>query len=549
MTGQAATLFDPGFERRTVGGLLRAQASRLGGRTWAIFEDASFTFAEADRLVDVYATSLVSVGVGPEDRVGVMLDNSPEFLLLALALGRLGAVFVPLNLALKGESLAHPIRRSGISTLAIEPGLAGRVLAHVDSLPDLHTLLVREPYDDGFDGEGAGALRVLPLGMLAGTADAGSLPPEPSTFDPWSVMFTSGTTGLAKGAVMTHQYWYLVPAELSGAVRDVRDDDVFYVSSPMFHAAAWLVQIFPSLISGLPVAIDGRFSTSGFWDRVRRFGATQLLTMGASHLWLWNQEPSDDDADNPARVWAPVPLPYELRAPFMVRFGIEHLWSTYGGTEFMSVTNTDVRRPWPAGGSGRARPSVELAVLDDFGRRTAPDEIGELCVRPLVPHAIFGGYLGMPETTLERFRDLWYHTGDLVRIDATGELFFVDRKDDYLRVRGENVASYEVEIAIERHEAVTEVAAYGIRVGDAALVVEDEVMVAVVVREGAVVDPGELLAFAGEQLPHFAVPRYVEFVSDLPRTATGRIQKHLLRARGMTPQTFDRVSAGVTVKR
>ncbi len=390
---------------------------------------------------------------------------------------------------------------------------------------------------------------MIPLGALALATDIGPLPAEPSTFEPWSVMFTSGTTGLAKGAVMTHQYWYTVPAELSGAARDVREDDVFYVSSPMFHAAAWLVQIFPSLISGLPVAIDARFSTSGFWDRVRRFGATQLLTMGASHLWLWNQPPADDDADNPARVWAPIPLPFELRAPFQKRFGIEHLWSTYGGTEFMSVTNTDVRRPWAAGGSGRARPSVELAVVDDFDRRLAPDEIGELCVRPLAPHAIFQGYLGMPETTLERFRNLWYHTGDLVRIDETGELFFVDRKDDYLRVRGENVASYEVEVAIERHQAVTEAAAYGVRAGDAALVLEDEVMVAVVLQDGAQVDPADLLAFVAEQLPHFAIPRYLEFVSDLPRTATGRIQKHVLRARGTTPETFDRVAAGVTLKR
>jgi carnitine-CoA ligase len=544
MTPVTAGVFDPGFERRTVGGLLRAQGARLGGRTWAIFEDSSLSFEQADQHVDVYATSLMTIGVKPGDRVGVMLDNSIEFLLLALALGRIGAVFVPLNLALKGESLTHPLRQSGISTLAIEPSLVERVAENRDRLPALHTLLVREPF-----AAPVGALRVVPLGALAVANDIGPLPAEPSTFEPWSVMFTSGTTGLAKGAVMTHQYWYSVPAELSGATRDVREDDVFYVSSPMFHAAAWLVQIFPSLMSGLPVAIDARFSTSGFWDRVRRFGATQLLTMGASHLWLWNQPPADDDADNPARVWAPIPLPFELRAPFQERFGIEHLWSTYGGTEFMSVTLTDVRRPWAAGGAGRARPSVELAVVDDFDRRLPPDEIGELCVRPLAPHAIFGGYLGLPEETLERFRNLWYHTGDLVRIDETGELFFVDRKDDYLRVRGENVASYEVEVAIERHEAVVEVAAYGVRAGDAALVLEDEVMVAVVLRDGAQVDPGDLLAFVAEQLPHFAVPRYLQFVSDLPRTATGRIQKHVLRARGTTPDTFDRVTAGVTLKR
>ena len=259
-------------------------------------------------------------------------------------------MFVPLNLALKGESLAHPIRQSGISTLAIEPSLVERVVENQDALPDLHTLLVREPVP----APARARCESSRSSALARATELESLPAEPSTFDPWSVMFTSGTTGLAKGAVMTHQYWYTVPAELSGAARDVRQDDVFYVSSPMFHAAAWLVQIFPSLISGLPVAIDARFSTSGFWDRVRRFGATQLLTMGASHLWLWNQAPADDDADNPARVWAPIPLPFELRAAFQKRFGIEHLWSTYGGTEFMSVTLTDVRRPWAAGGSGRA---------------------------------------------------------------------------------------------------------------------------------------------------------------------------------------------------
>jgi crotonobetaine/carnitine-CoA ligase len=348
---------------------------------------------------------------------------------------------------------------------------------------------------------------------------------------------------------MTHQYWYLVPAELCGSARDVRGDDVFYVSSPMFHAAAWLVQIFPSLILGLPVAIDARFSASGFWDRVRHFGATQLLTMGVSHLWLWNQEARASDADNPARVWAPVPLPSEMHAPFKERFGIEHLWSTYGGTEFMSVTATDVRTPGAPGSSGKARASVELAVLDDFGRPLPPGEVGELCVRPLAPHAIFQGYYGMPETTLERFRDLWYHTGDLVRIDEQGELFFVDRKDDYLRVRGENVSSFEIETAVVRHEAVAEVAAFGVRSKESALVAEDEIMVAVVLHDGALVDLAQLVSFAAEELPHFAVPRYYELVTDLPRTATGRVQKHLLRARGATPQTFDRVQANVHVTR
>jgi crotonobetaine/carnitine-CoA ligase len=309
------------------------------------------------------------------------------------------------------------------------------------------------------------------------------------------------------------------------------------------------VQIFPSLMLGLPCGIDDGFTASRFWDRVRHYGATQLLTMGATHIWLWNQDPADGDASHPGRVWAPVPLPSHLHEPFKERFGIEHLWSTYGGTEFMSAACTDVRRPLKPGASGRARQGVELAVMDDRGRRLPPGQVGELCVRPTVPHAIFQGYHGMPEETLRRFRDLWFHTGDLVRIDAEGELTFVDRKDDYLRVRGENVSSFEVESAFLAHPAVAEAAAYSIRSAESALVAEDEIMVSLVPTDGATMDLEDALRVAAANLPHFAVPRFLDVVEDLPRTATGRIQKHVLRDRGTTPSTFDRVRANVRIER
>jgi crotonobetaine/carnitine-CoA ligase len=271
--------------------------------------------------------------------------------------------------------------------------------------------------------------------------------------------------------------------------------------------------------------------------------------MAATHLWLLKQPPSPRDRETPARVWAPVPLPHELWEPVRERFGIEHIWTTYGGTEFMSVTNTDVRLPTKPGSSGRARPSVELAVLDDFGRRLQPGEVGELCVRPRVPHAIFQGYVGIPEETLTRFRDLWYHTGDLVRIDADGELFFVDRKDDYLRVGGENVSSFEVESAIAEHEAVREAAAFSRASDESAQVGEDEIHVCVVLQPDATVASEALARFAAERLPRFAVPRYLEIVDDLPRTATGRVQKHLLRARPLDAAVWDRRVAGLVLER
>jgi crotonobetaine/carnitine-CoA ligase len=537
------TLLDPGFEGRTMGTLLREQARRNPGATWLLHEDDRYTFAEVDALVDRHVAALRAIGVGPGTTVGLMLSNSPLFLALALAIGRLGAVFVPVNLANRREALRHVLAQAEVSVVAIEGDLLERLGEVAAGVPRLRAIAV-----DGVDRVAAvPALAGLERHDLRAFGEGPSGEPGPAsvagTLDAWCIMFTSGTTGVSKGAVMTHQYWCTVPAELCGPSRDVRPTDVFHVSSPMFHAAAWLVQIIPSLLLGLPVAIDAGFSTTQFWDRVRRHGATQLLTMGATHLWLWKEPPRPGDADNPARVWAPVPLPEALHEPFKARFGIEHLWSTYGGTEFMSVTNTDVRRRTPAGSSGRARPSVELAVLDDCGRPVAPGVVGELCVRPRQPHAIFQGYHGMPAETLARFTDLWYHSGDLVRMDADGEVYFVDRKDDFLRVRGENVSSFEVESAFGKHDAVAEAAAHSVRTAESAQVAEDEIKVCLVLHPDHRVSFEELTTFVAEHLTHFAVPRYLEVVDDLPRTATGRVQKHVLRARGMTAATWDRVEA------
>lgn len=539
---------DPGFEGRTLGGILRAQAQRHGARPWLLSGDERWSFAEADAAVDRCAAGLTAHGVRHGTAVAVMLENSARFVFLALALGRLGAVFVPVNLAFRRASLRHVLAQARAELVVVEEALVPRLAEVAEELAELRTVVV-----DGAASAVPEPLRrrePVELAALAATPAAPDAPASgASTLDPWSIMFTSGTTGPSKGAVMTHQYWHLVPSGLCGPGRAVRGDDVFYVSSPLFHAAAWLVQLLPALYLGLPAAIDEGFSASRFWERTRHYGATQLLTMGATHLWLLKQPPSPRDRDNPARVWAPVPLPHELWEPVKERFGIEHLWSTYGGTEFMSVTNTDVRRPVKPGSSGRARASVELAVLDDVGRALPTGAVGELCVRPRRPHALFQGYVGMPEETLRRFGDLWYHTGDLVRIDEDGELFFVDRKDDYLRVRGENVSSFEVESALGEHPAVLEAAAYSRRSEESAQVAEDEIHVCVVAQPQATVGAEELVRFAAERLPRFAVPRYVEFVDDLPRTATGRVRKHLLRARAGTPDVWDREAAGVVIER
>lgn len=521
---------DLAFADRTLGGLLRLQARRHPDATWLIFGDRRFSFGEADHEVDVYAAGLARLGVRHGDLVGVMLDNGPDFAFSALGLARLGAVMVPVNLALRGRSLHHVLSQSGLTTLVTQSTYWDRVIEVFEETLPLRLGIIDGPVES----------RPVPVTEMAEVRSGGpTVSPEVATTDLWCVMYTSGTTGPSKGAAMTHQYWYVAPHSVT-TDRAIRPDDVFYVCSPMFHAAAWLVQILPALLLGLPVGIDAGFTTSRFWDRLRHYGATQILTMAASHLWLWNEPERADDADNPARVWAPVPLPDDLHQPFMDRFGLEHLWFTYGGTEFMSVSRSRVGDRMKPGSSGRAREGVQLCIVDDDDQPLPAGTVGELLVRPTVPHSIFEGYHRMPGATVDAFRNLWYHSGDLARIDADGDVYFIDRKADYLRVRGENVSSFEVESALGEHPDVMEVAAFSVRTAEAEAVQEDEIKVSVVARAGRSVDPAELVAFAGRELPKYAVPRYVEVVTSLPRTETGRVQKHLLRAEGVTSATWDR---------
>jgi crotonobetaine/carnitine-CoA ligase len=310
----------------------------------------------------------------------------------------------------------------------------------------------------------------------------------------------------------------------------------------MFHAGAWLLNVYPSLLYGLPLGIDGRFSVRDYWARVRHYGATQLFTLGAMHMWLWEREQVPEETDNPARIWTAVPLANDLVAPFRDRFGLDGVFSAYGQTEVMPAAIADVRRSWKPGSVGVAQPNLELRVFDEHDREVEVGQVGELVCRPRTPDSIFRGYFNMPDASLDAFRNLWFHTGDLARIDSDGEVFFVDRKADYVRRRGENISSLEVEELIRIHEAVADVAVYGVPAEDS----EDELKASIVAVEGAKIDPLQLARFCAENLPYFAVPRYIEVLDNLPRTPTGRVQKYLLRDAGVTDATWDATAEGFT---
>jgi carnitine-CoA ligase len=242
-----------------------------------------------------------------------------------------------------------------------------------------------------------------------------------------------------------------------------------------------------------------------------------------------------------------VPMPDKLIGPFKERFGIEEIHQGMGQSEVMGLLS---RRPgvaYPENALGDPADGIEIKLFDEHDLEVPPGEAGEICVRPTAPFQIFNGYFNDAEATVSAWRNLWYHTGDLARRDASGTYTFVDRKKDFIRFKGRNISSFQVEAAFAAHPAVQQCAAHA--VVSEQLAAEAEMKVCAVLKPGASAKPEELCRFVNDTAPYFFVPRYVELMSELPQTPTGRVQKYRLRERGVTPETWDARKAGFEVRR
>jgi len=286
--------------------------------------------------------------------------------------------------------------------------------------------------------------------------------------------------------------------------------------------------------------LRGKFSATAYWDDVRRSGAIATGLVGPMTAVLWAQPEQPDDADNPLRsvVLGPMIEPMEA---FEQRFGVR-VCTSYGMTEVPSMIATGWDHgPWETCGTkSEGWPWPDLAVVDEHDQPVPDGTVGELVVRTRAPWALNAGYHGDPAATAEAWRNGWFHTGDAFRRDAEGRYYFVDRMKDSIRRRGENISSFEVESSVLEHPAVSECAAFAVPDGFGG----DEVMVAVVPGADRSLDRDELFAFLGDRMPAYTVPRYVDVVDEIPHNSTTlRVQKFVLRQRGVTPTTWDRLAA------
>ncbi|HYZ97275.1 MAG TPA: AMP-binding protein [Acidimicrobiales bacterium] len=476
---------------------------------------------------------LRDLGVGPGDRVATLVENSPDAALAWWGIVLAGAVAVPINTAYKGEYLRHQLADSGSKVLLVEPSLRERAEPVVGDVATLdHTVVVG---DDAWDDRVAAA-PVAP--------DPAVRPSDLATF-----LYTGGTTGPSKGCMLSHRYHEVLSRQIGICWRRTAAD-VMWTPLPLFHFNAIVTAVLGPLVYGGRAAIERRFSVSRFWPEINRTGATVTSTLGTMAYLLAHDGDRPEmprsgapDANTTLRLIGAAPLPVEVDAILKERFGVDTFSGAYGTTEASLVS-------WqPPGMANKPNAAgvvndeyFDVRVFDDDDHELPPGSEGEIVVRPKRPHTMFEGYWGRPEATVEASRNWWYHTGDIGRVDEDGYLFFVDRKADYLRRRGENISSFEVERILMSHGSLADVAVHAVP----SPLTEDDLKVTATVADGASVNEEELFRWCVDELPYFAVPRYIELRAELPRSPVGRVLKRQLREEGVTPSTWDAEAAGAT---
>lgn len=523
---------------RLLGRCLRKQAEVIPDDDFLVEGESRYSYGRANQVVNGFARGFREQGVKRGDTVSFLMGSGSDVVFTAMGINKLGAIWTPTNTDYKGRWLRETFEDGGARILVADADLLPRV-AELGELPFEKILVRGTPEVD----------LPVPVEPLAAFHELDGEEPDDSELhygDDTCILWTSGTTGRSKGVLQSHNVW--IRAAVDGAINaELREGEVIYSCLPMYHTAAWVANVFRALVTGVPCAMDPHFSASDFWNRTRYYGATMVFTLGAMHMFLWNAPRRDDDKDNPVRSASMVPMPEDIIPQFKERFGIEEIHQGYGQSEAMLALSRRPGKTYKPNSLGEPADGIELKLLDEEDREVGPGETGEICLRPMEPYALFNGYWQNPEATVAAWRNLWYHAGDLARKDEDGEYFFVDRKKDFIRYKGRNISSFHVEAMVNAHPAVQQSAAHGIV--SAELSAEAEMKVCVVLKPGESLTPEALCRFVNDNAPYFMVPRYVEFMDELPQTPTNRVQKYKLRERGITPETWDGIEAGFEVER
>ena len=497
------------------------------------------TAREMDRKSKRFAHTFRDMGVERGDRVATLLENRAEQVISFFAAIKIGAIQVPINTAYKGEFLQHQrgLRRQGLRR-------PGRLCVPGDRRRGRHGT---RPYAHHHRRPARRSGRRSAGHDLAGRTRGGErrsitvVAVRPA--DLACLIYTAGTTGPSKGCMLSHNYVVSLADQITRVLRR-RPDDIVLTPLPLFHFNAISLCVVGTLLAGGSAAIERRFSVSNFWPEVRRTQATIVTLLGWLATLIANAEDHVDQTAHRLRLCAASTSP-DIGRVWQERFGSRRSAAVTASPRHRSF-RCSMRRTQQAGAAGKPNlRDFEVRLVNDDDVDVATGEIGEIVCRPNRPNLMFAGYWNRPAATVEATRNLWFHTGDLGRLDDDGYLYFVDRKKDALRRRGENISSFEMEAVLFAHDAVKDAAVHAVP----SLLGEDDVKLTVVLKEGSDLTEEQLCRWVAERVPFFAIPRYIEFRADLPRNPVGRVLKYQLREEGVTEHTWDGEAAGLTFER
>ena len=494
--------------------LLEAQAAALADKDFLRFHSGRVSYAAFRALAETTAGRLHTAGVRPGDIVPTFLPNGIAAAATWFALMRLGAVWAPINTEFRGTQLAAALNATGARLILVDPRYVDLITGVLPELPAVRDVIV-----SGAATHDVGAVRFQTLEDIPPTSSPRADVERTAIA---MIQFTSGSTGVSKPVQLSHGY-LVGQARLTSRYFDLQESDVVYCPFPLYHWDATIGTVMGSLVTGATAALGERFSVSRFWDDIRAFDATMFDFMGSTLTFLHQRAPDPRDREHRVRLAWGLPMP-EFRADFEARFGFP-LYEGYGSTEGGVCVFQNPGEAYPKGSCGQVAPEFELQLLDDERKPVPTGEVGEIVTRPHDPTLMFSGYLGMPEVNAELIRDGWYHTGDLGKLDAAGNLYFAGRKKDIIRRRGENMSALEIERGIETHPAVFEAAAFGVP----SPATEEDVAVAVVLRPGAALTDDDLRAYCEGRMARYMVPEHVLFMDALPKTPTEKIDKPALK--------------------
>jgi carnitine-CoA ligase len=524
-----------GEQASTINATFRAAVAGAPDRLYLEFSGDAYSYARMDRELGRFARGLHALGVRRGDRVVGLLDNGPDAVIAWYATNRLGAVWVPINTAYKGEYLRHQVSDSGARIVVCDEELLGEALAVAAELPELEHILHTGP------GRDAAWSEVAVSAIDRHRLDEGELPEvEVAPSDLAMLLYTSGTTGLSKGCMVSHNYLCDVSRRYCEAIGRLPEDMV-WLPMPLFHITGIAMVILTTQLRS-SAAYARRFSLTSLWPEIERTNATLVVLLGSMALMVANapDTPESRRCQGQLRTLIGIPMNDHVAGIWKERFGLTWCSGTiYGSTEAGQALNARYDEKLPDGSCGRLNDTFDVRIVDENDQQLPAGQVGEIVVRPKKPDVMFSGYWNNPEATIKAWRNLWHHMGDNGRVDEQGNFFFVDRSKDVIRRRGENISSFEMEAIFNQHPDIAEAAIHAVP----SEFMEDDVKATVVLREGASLTGPELIAWAEPLVPRFALPRYVEFRDELPKNASGRVLKFKLREDGVTPATWDRERA------